>query len=111
MKDRAFSGRDVEDALAVAGAALGLPVKALRYVVLDPGSAGRVGAQGTPARIAVILDEPGLPGPEDESEELFDEEDDPLALIREVVEALAEAAGIEVGIAVAEEREAGVVRR
>lgn len=110
MKDRAFSGRDVEDALAAAGAALGLPVKALRYVVLDPGSPGRVGSQATPARIAVMLDEPGLPGPEGESEELFGEDDDPLALIREVVEALAEAARIEVKIAVTEEREALVLR-
>jgi len=111
MKDRAFSGRDVEDALASAGAALGLPVKALRYVVLDPGSPGRVGAQATPARIAVLLDEPGHPGQEDDSEELYDdEEEDPLALIREVVQALVEAAGIEVAAAVAEEREAVVVR-
>ena len=110
MKDRAFSGKDVEDALAAAGAALGIPVKALRYVVLDPGSPGRVGAQATPARIAVMLDEPGLPGPEDESDEYFDDEEDPLALVQEVVQALAEAAGIEVAVTVAEEREAVLVR-
>ncbi len=110
MKDRAFSGRDVEDALAAAGAALGLPVKALRYVVLDPGSPGRVGAQPTPARIAVMLDEPAPGAQEGDPQEFFDEEDDPLALIREVVQALAETAGIEVAAAVAEEREAVVVR-
>ncbi|HEX9202504.1 MAG TPA: R3H domain-containing nucleic acid-binding protein [Vicinamibacteria bacterium] len=110
MKDRPFSGRDVEDALAAAGAALGLPVAALRYVVLDPGSPGRVGAKPTPARIAVMLDEPGPAAQEGEPEELFDEEDDPLALIGEMVQALAEAAGIEVAAQVAEEREAVVVR-
>src|SRR5437773_7164670 len=109
MKDRAFSGRDLKDALAAAGAALGLPVAALRYVVLDPGSPGRVGAQPTPARIAVMLDEPGPAAGEAEPDEFFDEED-PLTLIREVVQALAEAAGIEVAAEVAEEREAVVVR-
>ena len=36
MKDRVFSGPDVEEALAVAAANLGLPRAGLRYVVLDP---------------------------------------------------------------------------
>src|SRR6266700_3065338 len=110
MKDRAFSGRDLKDALAAAGAALGLPVAALRYVVLDPGSPGRVGAQPTPARIAVMLDEPGPAAREAEPDERLDDEDDPLTLIREMVQALAETAGIEVAAQVAEEREAVVVR-
>src|SRR2546426_2920617 len=110
MKDRAFSGRDLKDALAAAGAALGLPVAALRYVVLDPGSPGRVGAQPTPARIAVMLDEPGPAAREAEPDEFLDDEDDPLTLIREMVQALAETAGFEVAAEVAEEREAVVVR-
>lgn len=111
MKDRAFSGKDVEDALAVAGAALGLPVASLRFVVLDPGSPGRVGASGTPARIAVILDASSPPGPEEEPEDGFEgEEADPLAGIREVMGALAETAGLDVSVEIQEGREAVVVR-
>jgi spoIIIJ-associated protein len=111
MKDRAFSGKDVEDALAAAGAALGLPVKSLRFVVLDPGSPGRVGASPTPARIAVILDAPPTPGREAEPDDAFEgEEADPLAGIREVLRALLEAAGLDVSVEIEEGREAVVVR-
>ncbi len=111
MKDRAFSGKDVEDALAAAGAALGLPVASLRFVVLDPGSPGRVGAKPTPARIAVILDAPAPPIRETEPDNGFEgEEADPLAGIREVVRALAETAGLDVSVEIAEGREAVAVR-
>ena len=111
MKDRAFSGKDVEDALAAAGAALGLPVASLRFVVLDPGSPGRVGASPTPARIAVILDAPPPPVREAEPNDGFEgEEADPLAGIREVVRALAETAGLDVSVEIEEGREAVVVR-
>jgi spoIIIJ-associated protein len=57
-----------------------------------------------------MLDEPGPGSREGEPEELFDDEDDPLALIREMVQALAETAGIEVSAEAVEEREAVVVR-
>lgn len=57
MKDRLFSGSDVQEALAVASASLGLPRAELRYVVLDPGAAGGRGLKPTPARIAVLLQE------------------------------------------------------
>ena len=61
MKDRLFSGPDVDEALAVAAASLGLPRAELRYVVLDPGTAGGRGLKPTPARIAVLLREPSPP--------------------------------------------------
>jgi spoIIIJ-associated protein len=111
VKDRAFGGKDVEDALAAAGAALGLPVASLRYVVLDPGSPGRVGAKPTPARIAVILDAPAPRGGEAEPDDAFEgEEADPRAGIREVVRALAEAAGLDVSAEIEDGRGAVVVR-
>ena len=40
VKDRLFSGTDVEDALSAAAASLGLPRAELRYVVLEPGGGG-----------------------------------------------------------------------
>ena len=48
MRDRVFSGPDVEEALAIAAASLGLPRAELRYVVLDPGTAGGRGLKPTP---------------------------------------------------------------
>lgn len=56
MKDRAFSGRDVEEAVGVACRDLGVAREALRYVVLDAGTAPGLGLKATPARIAVLLD-------------------------------------------------------
>jgi spoIIIJ-associated protein len=58
VKDRLFSGADVGEALAVAAASLGLPLSALRYVVLEAGGSGGRGLKPTPARIAVLLHEP-----------------------------------------------------
>jgi spoIIIJ-associated protein len=58
VKDRLFSGADVEEALAVAAASLGLPLSELRYVVLEAGGSGGRGLKPTPARIAVMLHEP-----------------------------------------------------
>lgn len=54
MRDRLFSGTDVDDALASAAASLGLPRAELRYVVLDAGQPGARGLKPTPARIAVL---------------------------------------------------------
>jgi spoIIIJ-associated protein len=59
VKDRVFTGADVEEAVASAAASLGLPLRELRYVVLDQGVAGGRGLQPTPARIAVLLQDPG----------------------------------------------------
>ncbi len=57
MRDRLFSGADVEEALAAAAATLGLPLAELRYVVLDPGGPSGRGLNATPARIAVMVQE------------------------------------------------------
>ncbi len=61
MKDPVFSGKDVADALRLAGRTLGLPESALRYVVLDPGQAGGRGLSATGARIAILIEKPGSP--------------------------------------------------
>ena len=58
MKDRVFSGSDVSEAVALAAANLGLPLAQLRYVVLEAGSPGGRGLSPTPARIAVLLEDP-----------------------------------------------------
>ena len=62
MKDRVFTGQDVDEALASAAASLGLPMRELRYVVLDPGTAAARGLKPTPAQIAVLLQEPAAGG-------------------------------------------------
>ena len=112
MKDRVFSGADVEEAVAVAAASLGLPRAGLRYVVLDPGEAGGRGLKPTPARIAVLLEEPhrrgaaasaraGAPGrcPSE-----------PRAGLRATIRAVAEAGGLDVEAEI-EETDAAVVVR
>jgi spoIIIJ-associated protein len=58
MKDLVFTGPDVAAALAEASRTLGLPVPALRHVVLDPGRPERLGVRGEPARVAVMIDRP-----------------------------------------------------
>jgi spoIIIJ-associated protein len=62
MKDRIFSGVDIDDAVAVAAANLGLPKADLRYVVLEAGNPGGRGLKPTPARIAVMLEDAAEPG-------------------------------------------------
>lgn len=111
MKDRVFSGPDVDEALAVAAASLGLPRAELRYVVLEAGTAGGRGLKPTVARIAVLLPEPSCteapprdrapaPGPAE----------DPRAGLRETVRAVAEAGGLDVEAEVEESERAVVVR-
>lgn len=101
MSDRAFTGRDVPEALAEASRALGLPVERLRYVVLDAGSPGGRGISGTPARIAVLVESPtgraaaGASAPPAGTLE-------PAALLRGLVRSLAEAAGVDLGAEVEE---------
>jgi spoIIIJ-associated protein len=68
MSDRAFSGRNVQEALEQAAHALGLRTDRLRYVVLDPGNEGGRGLKPTPARIAILLGgSAGAPTPPPES--------------------------------------------
>ena len=114
MKDRLFSGPDVDEALAVAAASLGLPRAELRYVVLDRGSAGGRGLSPTPARIAVLLrDSPRTAGPEREARDrgaVPPPPPDPRAGIRETIRAVAEAGGLDVDPEIEETEEAIVVR-
>jgi len=114
VKDRLFSGPDVDEALAVAAASLGLPRAELRYVVLDPGSAGGRGLKPTPARIAVLLrDASGATGPEREGRDrgvATAPLPDPRAGIRETIRAVAEAGELDVDPEIEETEEAVVVR-
>ncbi len=109
MKDRVFSGPDVEEALASAAASLGLPKAQLRYVVLEPGTAGGRGLKPTPARIAVLIQDTagrGAPRPAKAS-------DDPLDLrsgLRSAVRAVAEAGGLEIEVEFEETDEALLVQ-
>ncbi len=106
-----FSGPDVDEALAVAAASLGLPRAEVRYVVLDPGSAGGRGLKATPARIAVLLREPSRPsGSAREGEVAPAPPADPRALIRETIRAVAEAGGLDVDPEIEESEEAVIVR-
>lgn len=108
MKDRVFSGPDVEEALAVAAASLGLPRAELRYVVLEPGSAGGRGLKPTPARVAVLLEAPAPfpPSPRAAAPALSD----PRAGLRATVRAVAEAGGLDVDAEIEEGEEAVLVR-
>jgi spoIIIJ-associated protein len=56
MRDRVFTGRSVSEALDIAGRTLGLAPDAIRYVVLERETAGVLGIGGTPARIAVLME-------------------------------------------------------
>jgi len=111
VKDRLFSGPDVDEALAVAAASLGLPRAELRYVVLDPGTAGGRGLKPTPARIAVLLREPSRPSAAPRSGEAAPAPPpDPRARLRETIRAIAEAGGLDVEAELEETDEALVVR-
>jgi spoIIIJ-associated protein len=111
VKDRVFSGPDVEEAIAVAAASLGFPKAELRYVVLEPGTAGGRGLKPTPARIAVLLPEPGRPfAPPRDREPAPATASDPRAGLRETIRAVADAGGLEVGAEVEESEETVVVR-
>ena len=95
MKDRVFSGRDVSEALDVAARALGLAPGAFRYVVLDAGSPAVGRASGRPAQVAVLLDRGGPERPAPTAPA-----GDPLARLRALIRAVAEAADIDVGVEV-----------
>ncbi len=123
MRDRLFSGADVEEALAAAAASLGLPIAELRYVVLEPGGAGGRGLNPTPARIAVMVQEPGYRGgperrqsPPAPGPAVSDREAGPRppvdvkAGVRAVVRAVAEAGRLDLSCEIEEEPELVVVR-
>lgn len=113
MKDRIFSGVDIDDAIAVAAANLGLPRALLRYVVLDAGSPGARGLKPTPARIAVMLG--GVPGSVVDAAEASsaprpEPRADPRAGLVETIRAVAEAGGLEVHAELEEAEDALLVR-
>jgi spoIIIJ-associated protein len=100
VKDPVFSGRDVDEAVALASAALGVPENTLRYVVLDPGKPAALGIGASPARIAILLDRPAPPASSTPPEA---PRADPAAGARGILRAVAEAAHLEVSTEVIEE--------
>jgi len=116
VRDHVFSGNSIEEALAQAARALGLPREKLRYVVLDPGSAGARGLSGTPARVAVMYDEPGTvrpaagPAHEEEAED-DDGSPGPIPLLTDILEALEEALDAPLGAEVRQEGEESLLVR
>ena len=110
MKDRVFSGTDVLEAVAVAAASLGLPRSGLRYVVLEPGIAGGRGLKPTPARIAVLVEEPARGGAPPREPHPAAAPADPRAGLRATIRAVAEAGGLDVEAEIEETDEAVVVR-
>jgi spoIIIJ-associated protein len=111
VKDLLFSGPDVEEAVALAAASLGLPKADLRYVVLEAGAPGGRGLKPTPARIAVLVEErggaapprPAAPAPAAEPV-------DPRVGLRETVQAVVRAGGLDVSAEIEETDETVVVR-
>jgi spoIIIJ-associated protein len=100
MSDRAFTGRDVPEALAAASRALGLPPERLRYVVLEAGTPGQHGTSGTPARIAVLMEAaPPRPAPPAGA---AGTPTAPGPVLRALVRAFAEAAGVDLAAEVEE---------
>ena len=125
MRDRLFSGTDVEEALAAAAASLGLPIAELRYVVLERGGPGGRGLNPTPARIAVMVHErpaaafaaaprrtPHETAERPSAEPMAPERPpgDVRAGVREVVRALADAGQLELQCELEEDEEALRVR-
>ena len=111
MKDRIFSGVDIDDAVAVAAANLGLPKADLRYVVLEAGSAGGRGLKPTPARIAVMLEDAPEPGePRKAAADRQAPPVDPKAGLLATIRAVAEAGGLGVEARIEESDEALLVQ-
>ena len=111
MKDRIFSGVDIDDAVAVAAANLGLPKAELRFVVLEAGSAGGRGLKPTPARIAVMLeDAPAAGEGRRAAPAATAPAADPRAGLVGTIRAVAEAGGLEVQAEIEEAEETLLVR-
>lgn len=123
MKDRAFTGRDVAEAVRLAAETLGLPEKNLRYFVLDPGRPGAFGVAPSEARIAVLMDDgpastrqhASAPAASPRGDRSVSEDDDPVGddlrtRLRRVTVAIAEATATELTSAIEEDREAVTLR-
>ena len=108
MKDQVFAGRDVEEALAAASQALGVPREGLRYVVLDAGTPPGRGLAAQPARVAVMMER--APAPAAPPPPPARAEKDARGGARAIVRAIAEAAGIEVAAEIDETPEALTIK-
>jgi spoIIIJ-associated protein len=114
MKDQVFTGRSVTEAVEIAGRTLGLAPDAIRYVILERESPGVMGVGGTPARIAVLLENsrgqsgggPRPAGPVGRPER----PKDPRAAIRAFVRELAETAELDLTAEVEDEEQRTIVR-
>ena len=115
MRDQMFSGATIEEALALAARTLGLPREALRYVVLDPGQPGVRGLSPTPARIAILHDDPEKARASSSRAEADDEDYGPpegaVPLLLEILEELQHALDDDLGVEVREDEEQGLVVR
>jgi spoIIIJ-associated protein len=98
VKDAIFSGPDVAAALQEASRALGQPVSALRYVVLQEAAPARLGLTSQPARIAVLMDAGRVSAPAPAQEALPDLP----VQIGALGQRLAELTGLEMAFAVAD---------
>jgi spoIIIJ-associated protein len=110
MKDPVFTGKDVGEALRLASRTLSIAQDVLRYVVLDPGSAGGRGLSPTEARIAVLFEisRPGVATQTTEprvQDPRHDTEVDPASQMREVVRRLATASKQELDVEIREGRD------
>jgi spoIIIJ-associated protein len=117
MRDRVFTGRSVSEALDIAGRTLGLAPDAIRYVVLERETAGVLGIGGTPARIAVLMENargsrPGevIKAPPQESRARESKPRDPRAAIRSFVREFAEASELDLTAEVSDDEQRTVVR-
>jgi spoIIIJ-associated protein len=114
MKDQVFTGRSVTEAVEIAGRTLGLAPDAIRYVILERESPGMLGMGGTPARIAVLLENnraqagagPRPMGPVGRPER----PKDPRAAIRSFVRELGETADLDLTAEIVEEEQRTIVR-
>jgi spoIIIJ-associated protein len=95
MKDAVYTGADVEAAAATASRRLGVPLEALKYVVLEAG-----GRPGDEARIAVMLDLLEQAAPRARTQATIP--DNPREAIRVLMAVLQEAAGIDISVQIDE---------
>lgn len=67
-QSKQFEGETEHAALEEAARALGVPVDALDYTLLDEGAAGAFGLAGRPARVEVMMPQPAVVEPSDGGE-------------------------------------------
>jgi spoIIIJ-associated protein len=110
MKDAVFTGGDVAEAVAAAARALGHPPEGLRFVVLEAGGPAGPGLKPTPARIAVLFENAAAVAAPRESPRAAAEPQGWPAAMRRMIEAVADAADLDLGLEVLEEAETVRVR-